>query len=234
MNSTSFRLGALCAAVFLLISTGCQNNSRARQRSTSAGSSGWVDTGDFFGGPGFPEEEENEPLPLPTFAPGPSPSPVAEPKLPPIELRVEGVGYNEVVVPELPVGRKLKLQFIPGKQDSTVANSNFLPHYSKLGVYITVGSQTIATPMLDNGYAVGAAPVKSNILNFSMAVAENCEGQDEDCRELVDIKVSRPNYDYWCLNYLMYCPWTQVHATHPWNGTLLIETDDTEPLTSVQ
>ncbi len=150
--------------------------------------------------------------------------------MPPLELRVEGVGYNDVLVPNIPAGKILKVQFIPGQQDQVVANSNFSPIYSQLGVYISVGAQSVATPLLNNGLQTGGVASKSPIVSFATAIQGNCAAGDLDCRVPVTIRISKPNYDYWCLNYLMYCPNTQMHGTHPWNGTLVIQTDDTDPI----
>jgi hypothetical protein len=152
-----------------------------------------------------------------------------------IEQRVKQVGYNDFEITGIQAGKRLKVQFIPGKQDSPVAveGQEFMPFYSKLGVFITVNSQTTATPMLNNGFTPGSTASKSPVIDFSSAIASQCQGQGDDCRKSITIKVGRPNYDYWCLNHAVYCPWTHVHTTHPWNGTLLIETDDTVSISTV-
>ncbi|MEK7691956.1 MAG: hypothetical protein AAB425_13155, partial [Bdellovibrionota bacterium] len=84
------------------------------------------------------------------------------------------------------------------------------------------------TPLLSNGLA--ETQEQSPIKNYSSAFAKLCQESDQTCRETVTITVYKPNYDYWCFNYWMYCPHTHVYSTHPWNGTLEIETDETVAL----
>ncbi|MGK5088865.1 hypothetical protein WDW86_15005 [Bdellovibrionota bacterium FG-2] len=140
---------------------------------------------------------------------------------------VEGIGYTNAVEIKVRTGKVLKLKFAPGAQNRSVAGTGFSPLYSKLGVYITVGSYTQPTEMLSNGYAGGAAQ-ESHVMDFSTSFTNACS--DSSCRQDVIIKISQPNYDYWCINYMMGCPWQKVHSTHPWNGTLTIQTDDTDAL----
>ncbi len=147
------------------------------------------------------------------------------------ETRVEGVGYTSGTY-EVPATTELKLRFSPGIQDQKVDGTGFSPTYSQLGVYLTVGSQTVSSGLLSNGAADGSK-TNSGILDLSPALAEMpCEdgSSTEGCRKTVTITIEKPNYDYWCFNYGMYCPHTHVYSTHPWNGTLEIETDETVAL----
>jgi hypothetical protein len=121
------------------------------------------------------------------------------------------------------------MSFAPGTQDEAVAGTNYAPQYSKLGVYLTVGALTQPTEMTSNGYTDGN-PQTSSVVDFSAALHTSCSAGDPYCRDSVTIKVSKPNYDYWCLNFYMYCPWSGVYETHPWHGTLNIQTDDTQSL----
>jgi hypothetical protein len=148
--------------------------------------------------------------------------------IPVIRQRIEETGYVSTSF-SVSAGYKLRIRFTPGIQDKNVAGTGFTPNYSKLGVYITVGSLTQPTPMLSNGFQGGDAQ-SSHIMDFSQAISAGCSGGGTACRQDVTITVSKPNNDYWCLNWGQYCPYAHVYESHPWNGVLEIETDDTEAL----
>ncbi len=148
--------------------------------------------------------------------------------VPPIQFRVGTVGYNSVTL-TVSTGKILKVKFTPGVQDQVVPGTGFTANYSGLGVYIGVGSNNKPTPLLYNGLFGGTAQT-SAIMDFSSTIAANCPTNDATCRKDVVITVSQPNNDYWCLNYSMYCPWTHVYDTHPWNGNLFVQTDDTDSI----
>jgi hypothetical protein len=98
---------------------------------------------------------------------------------------------------------------------------------SQLGVYIQVGSLNQPTEMLTNGYN-GTTAETSSVIDFSSSIPSgSCAGQATTCRQNVTITVNKPNDDYWCLTTGQFCPWSYVYASHPWNGTLTIQTDDT-------
>lgn len=143
---------------------------------------------------------------------------------PPLTMRVGTVGYNATTV-QVSTGTILKVKFTPGIQDTAIAGTGVYPQYSQLGVYITVNGYTVPTQMLNNGRYTGQAQT-SSALDFSAAIASAC-GSNKTCRQNVTITIDHPNDDYWCLNYGQYCPWSYVYDTHPWHGTLTIETDDT-------
>lgn len=144
---------------------------------------------------------------------------------------IQGTGYTSVSV-TVQTNRILKVQFIPGTQDRNVAGTGFTPQYSRMGVYIKVGSQSQPTEMLGNGSSGGDAE-KSRILEFSNSFTRSCNRADTTCRQDVTITVEKPNYDYFCLiGYFPGCPWSHVWETHPWNGTLLVQTDDTDALST--
>lgn len=126
-------------------------------------------------------------------------------------------------------GKVLKMKFTPGIADTTVAGTGFTAQYSAMGVYVGLGTDLRPTPLLLNGLTGGAAQT-SQKFDFSSNIAANCPVNDVNCRKDVAITVTKPNYDYWCLNFIMYCPYTIVHDTHPWNGTLSVQTDDTDPI----
>lgn len=144
--------------------------------------------------------------------------------IPPVSFQINGVGYNAVTVT---VSTQTTLQVVwePGQQEESITGTNYEPEYSMLGVYITVGGTTQATEMVTNGYA-GTAVEASGVIDFSSAIPAGSNGN-------VNIVVSQPNYDYYCLNFELYCypvPWMHVLPTHPWNGTLLVQTDSTQAL----
>ena len=124
---------------------------------------------------------------------------------------------------------KLKIRFKPGVQDTSTLTSGFFATYTQLGVYLMVGDNDQPTPMLPNG-AGHALGLESPTLDFSGQIPKNCPASEATCRETVTITVHKPNYDYWCYNYAMYCSWTHVFESHPWNGELRVETDDTVAL----
>ena len=113
--------------------------------------------------------------------------------------------------------------FTPGIQDQTVSGTGVSPQYSELGVYISVNGSSQNTGMLSNGLYSGTAQ-DSPIMDFSSALS--------GALEAVTITISQPNNDYFCLNFGMYCSWTQVYQGQPWHGTLKIQTDSTVPLSS--
>ena len=144
------------------------------------------------------------------------------PNLPPLTFEVSNVGYTEVSI-QVKTTKILKVKFVPATQSSMVTNSGYAPQYSKLGVYIAVGSQDRPTPLLSNGLMEAAK--ESPIMDFSASINE-ATADDE-----VKITVHKPNYDYWCLmGYYNLCPYTHVYETHPWSGTLIVQTDETEEL----
>lgn len=144
----------------------------------------------------------------------------------PLSFRVGTVGYNPVTV-TVSTQSTLQVQFQAEQQDQSIAGTNFEPEYSMLGVYITVGSTTTPTQVVPNGYN-GTLQTPSSIIDFSSAIPSGSNGS-------VTIVIAQPNYDYDCLNFDLYCypvPWMHVLDTHPWHGTLFVQTDNTQPLSS--
>jgi hypothetical protein len=146
-----------------------------------------------------------------------------------ITERVGTVGYNSTTV-TVAAGTVLKMTFSPGIQDQTIAGTGVSPQYSELGVYLTVGNLTQDTGMLANG--LYQAQQTSQILDFSSQLSSGASSNPA-FRQSYTITISRPNNDYWCLNYGEYCPWSNVYSTHPWHGTLTIQTDDTVAITAI-
>jgi hypothetical protein len=166
--------------------------------------------------------------PVVVASPTPSPSSsVTTGTSTPISLRVGATGYTSTTV-TVQTGHVLKIQFTPGQQDQAIAGSGYYAQYSQLGVYITVNGVVQNTGMLSNGRQGGPAQA-SPVLDYSSAISSTCSGSST-CRQTVTITVDHPNNDYFCLNYGEYCPWAQVYYSHPWHGTLSIETDDTVAL----
>ncbi|HUP56976.1 MAG TPA: hypothetical protein VM598_05940 [Bdellovibrionota bacterium] len=147
--------------------------------------------------------------------------------IPALQMRVGTTGYNSVTV-TVDVRKVLKVKFTPSVQDEVVAGSGFSPSYGRLGVYIQAGTITQATEMLSNGL-FGQAQT-SRVIDFSGGIDTGCAPTDLTCHAPVTIKVFKPNNDYFCMNFGQYCPWAQVYSTHPWHGTLHVQTDDTDPL----
>lgn len=146
----------------------------------------------------------------------------------PYQMRVSEVGYTSTQI-VVKANKVLKVRFTPGVQDGYVAGTGTSPQYSKLGVYITVGTQSQPTPMLSNGLNDGNAQ-SSNVMDYSSALSNGCADSDTSCRAYVAILIEKPNYDYWCLTTGYYCPYSHVYSGHPWNGTLEIQTDDTDQI----
>lgn len=205
------------AAALSLLSYGCGGHSSAARSSSSVG------TATFVSGSGDPL-----PTAAPTILPSPTPSSTATPSDPVYSFRAEATGYTAVSF-VVAARNILKVRFAPGIADTAVAGTNFTPNYSLMGVYIAVGGDSRATPPLYNGF--GGTPAEtSSIMDFSSAFPRTCSAADPACREQVTITVKQPNNNYWCLNFGMGCAWTHVYDTHPWNGTLTVQTDDTEAL----
>jgi hypothetical protein len=169
--------------------------------------------------------------PTPSPTPGDSNPTVGRSELPPMQFAVQAIGYSstESFSVEVRARKILRVRFAPGVQLHQVQGTGFSPLYSGLGVFISVGSATRATPLLDNGVYSGR-PEQSAIMDFSAQIPNTCAASDSQCRASVRIVISRPNYNYYCLNGMGGCPWDRVHPNHPWNGTLWVETDDTQPL----
>lgn len=146
--------------------------------------------------------------------------------VPPREFTIRQVGYRSYSV-TVRAKSRLRIKFAPGVQDRTVSGTGFTPQYSKLGVYVYVGSVSQATPMLSNGFSSEAAQ-ESGVMDFSGDIP-SC-GSSATCRSTVTIKIDKPNTDYWCLNWNLYCPYAHQYDTHPWNGVLTVETDDTDSI----
>lgn len=145
---------------------------------------------------------------------------------PPYSFRVEGIGYNGMKL-KVKANKKLKIKFTPGVQDQTVKDTGYSPEYSQLAVFIQVENTEKATPLLSNGLSRAAT---SKTLDFSSGFTKTCPASSANCRQDVEITVHRPNYDHYCYMYGMYCMHTKVYETHPWNGTITVETDDTASL----
>lgn len=153
--------------------------------------------------------------------------------IPALNFKVRAVGYNSTSV-TVRAGRVLRVIFVPGLQDRAVANTGFYPQYSKLGVYIGIGTSLQATPLLDNGLRSGNMQ-GSQVIDLSSQISSPCVSSDTACRSEVTITVTKPNTDYSCLNFGgAYCPYQRMYPTHPWNGTLYIQTDDTDPVEDVR
>lgn len=149
---------------------------------------------------------------------------------PPLRFNVDGTGYNDSYTVTVSTRSILKVAFLPDVQQKAAADSGFFPQYSKLAVFIQVGDHEEPTSLLNNGYFPQYPQQTSSIIDFSDDFEKKCDANDKSCRQIVEVRVQKPNYDYWCLQYGMSCPHTHVHATHPWFGTIVVETDDTDSI----
>jgi hypothetical protein len=208
----------ICAFIIIasiaVAQTACSNSGPASRQNSSR-----------FPQVSAPGSDETE-SPLPELPPEPTPSPTptqAGGTAPLYTFRVGTIGYNSVSV-KVVTHSRLRVKFTPGSQDESVPGTNFSPYYSAMGVFIAVGDRESPT-------ALTPVETDSFIIDFSKAGLTACTSDEPSCRQEVTVTVKKPNYDYWCVNYAMYCPYTHVYDTHPWHGTLTVETDDTEVLT---
>jgi len=145
----------------------------------------------------------------------------------PYRVAIQGNGYDSHSV-TVPVGTVLKVAFIAGKQNAE-ASGVFYP-YSMLAVYMGVGSNLQPTQLIENGYSGGTAQ-ESTVIDLSSSFTSTCASGSASCRQQVTVIVTQPNNDDACLNSgYSGCPYAHVPTGHPWNGTLLIQTDDTTSL----
>jgi hypothetical protein len=156
------------------------------------------------------------------------------PGIPALSLPVSTTGYNSVTV-QVSTRSILRLKFTPGVNHATVNGTGFSPQYTKLGVYIGVGSDTRATALLSNG--ISGTATSSDVMDFSASFTHNCDTSGNCQAQTVTITVSKPNDDFWCANYGYYCPYAKVgvsgqsgDTSAPWNGTLTVQTDDTNAI----
>lgn len=148
--------------------------------------------------------------------------------VPQYRFKISGVGYTSQQV-TVKANRILKMRFSPGWQDRPYQNTGYTFHYSMLGVFIDVAGQTQDTSLLYNGYPKSdSAGETSRVLDFSSAFTRKCAATDADCRQTITIVVKQPNSDAACLNWGQGCSYAHVPDGHSWNGTLIVETDDTD------
>ncbi|MEK6577839.1 MAG: hypothetical protein AABZ55_01315 [Bdellovibrionota bacterium] len=216
MNSRIFKFGLLILAVSI---SGCGGVAYDKKSTL----------GNFNSFANQPPASGGVPLPIPTPAPTttPSPSPILK-GYPPITMRVDGTGFTTTTV-TVYTNSILKLTFSPGTQDRTIAGTGQVATYSKMGVYIGIGSNLSPTEMLNNGFT-GGTPQTSRVFDLSSSFTKTCAAGDSACRQAVTIKIGNPSNDFYCLNFGSYCPWGTLYSTHPWNGTLRVQTDDTDSL----
>ncbi|MBI4926103.1 MAG: hypothetical protein HY843_09280 [Bdellovibrio sp.] len=149
-------------------------------------------------------------------------------KPPLISAPILKVGHDDPFTYDVRVNKVLKVKFTPGQADRKIANTGYTANYSMLAVFISVGTNEIATPLLNNGLT--DTQETSEVMDFSSSFTKTCPDSTPSCRQTVTISVKKPNYDYWCFNFGMYCSHTHVWPTHPWNGKILIQTDDTKSM----
>ena len=149
--------------------------------------------------------------------------------MPPVNEQVRGTGYSQKSI-TVSTRRTLKVSFTPGVQDTNLSGTGYTINYAYMGVFIKVGSETKPTPLLYNGYLGGNAET-TTAMDFSSSVPNGCTTSSADtCRQSVTITVKQPNTDFRCLNYGTNCSHAHVEDGHPWNGTIRVQTDDTDAL----
>lgn len=138
-------------------------------------------------------------------------------------VKVQGSGYSSHSY-SVQTGKVLKVRFIPGKQNQQ--NDGRFYQYSMLAVYLGIGEASQPTELVYNGYGGGSA-LQSSVIDLSDFIPA-CESGASNCRQAVVITVSKPSNDDACRNSgYQYCPYSHVPDGHSWNGTLVIQTDDT-------
>ena len=150
---------------------------------------------------------------------------------PPVAAPISGVGPGDVAQVLVETHSRLKLRFVPGINQEEIFEPPIfiIPQYSKLGGVVGVdGGPATGVPALSNGLV---EPLEfSAALDLSLSFTPTCPLSVPDCRQQVVIEFFNPFNDYTCLNEGSDCPTAPVPDGHPWNGTLLIETDDTQPI----
>ncbi|MCM2323647.1 MAG: hypothetical protein NDJ90_10345 [Oligoflexia bacterium] len=214
-SATAFTTGILLSSVLLLSACGGQSYTQSRSRQSANFTTGTSNSTTTTDGGSSSDSDTSDTT--------------ASLGVPALSMRAGAIGYTSVSV-TVKARSLLKVRFTPGIQDRTVSGSGFSPKYSGLGVYITVGDHTEMTSFLYNGLYGGEAE-NSEILDFSNSFPRACASSDPSCKETVTITVSQPNYDYWCVNFGYSCGyWTRVETSHPWHGTLKIQTESTDPI----
>lgn len=229
------------AAALALIAVGCGNpnsvyrnpNAKGKTSSSSRGSTGTTSYEDgTWSGLGTSSSSSGTSSSTTTSsssaATGSTSSSSTSTGVPPQETRIDAIGATGKGYVWVRVKDRLKVKFRPGLQDKKVSGTGFSPNYSKMSVTLTVGTSNRTTSDLYNGFNQPAQ--ESSVQNFSSSFTKTCGSTATTCRQWVRVTIEKPRYDYWCLNYGMYCDMTDVYSTHPWNGTVIIETDDTDPI----
>jgi hypothetical protein len=150
--------------------------------------------------------------------------------IPAQRFTVQGTGYDTHYF-TVKTRSVLKVKFIPGRQDRTQSGTGYTWQYSMLGVFIGVGGTTQPTAPLYNGYG-GTTAESSTVMDLSSFYTKTCSSSDTACRQSVTITVTQPNNDDNCINRGVCYPqqWSHVPDNHPWNGTLVVQTDDTDAI----
>ena len=242
--NTRFLLVVLFTAAFALTSTGCAKKSGKMSAEDEAALS---DIGFQVHQNGNFGDSISSPSPTPiagSVSPTPSPSPFTSTTydssgVAPVIYPISAVGYTAVTI-TVSTKNTLKLQFQPDQNSVAVAGTAFHPNYSKLAVFMKVGTTEQATTLLSNGLD-GTPKAKSTVIDMTNAYTRTCPATDTNCRESVTITIYKPNYDYYQYNFGIYCfapqdaaPYcsdhTRVYDTHQWGGTLFVQTSDTRAL----
>ena len=146
----------------------------------------------------------------------------------PLTFPIQGTGYNSQTV-TVSANRYLKVKFTAGRQNRTEAATGRVWQYSILGVFLSAGGTAQPTPPLSTALN-GGTPDTSPVIDLSGTFPNNCVSTNVSCRTQVTVTVSQPNNDVACIYYGIGCPYSHVIDNQAWNGTLTVETDDTNSL----
>jgi hypothetical protein len=148
----------------------------------------------------------------------------------PIPFKFTATGYSAIVKIKVQVNKILKIKFSALVPDRAMSNGQYA-YYAHLGVHIGVGTgAAVPTGMMSNGFSDAAQD--SAVMDFSNSFDHTCAESDLKCRQEVEITISRPNYDFICLNFptsvsCQYPYYSNVYSPHPWTGRIKVQTDDT-------
>jgi hypothetical protein len=173
-------------------------------------------------------------VPIPEGTPNTGSQPATgTPLTAPVTYRFSPMGYDAIVKIKVKVNKVLKVKFIPLAPDRPMSNGQYA-YYSQLGAFVGIGeSSGIGTGMLSNGER--SAAQESSVIDLSEFINSTCSSADPSCRQEVEIRVTKPNYDFICLNFptspnCVYPYYSRVYSVHPWTARIKVQTDDNSPL----
>lgn len=156
--------------------------------------------------------------------------------------------------------KKIRLRYTPKPQDDFAlvrdssgkwVKSGFSPNYSIFGLSISVAGKENRTPPLRSGLygsqqsspiyeytpkatlcsdpSSASTRIPDNLSTMNVTTA-NANALKITQRYCYVITFSNPVYDYHCLTQGRFCPYSNIEPTHPWVGSVEIQTDETRAL----